>query len=237
MLKEPSRQEIWKMFDAISPTYDRVNRVMTCGLDQYWRRKVASFLPKRNGLKILDCATGTGDQITALIQRGVEVESVIGVDLAEEMLAIGREKIGKLQNKDKITLQKASALALPFEANTFDAVTISFGIRNVTDVLGALREFYRVLKQGGRVLILEGTAPNNRLLRSIHLLYLRYGLPRIGGWISKNPAAYRYLNETIETFPQGEAFCALLREAGFTHVKSHPFSGGISTLYQGEKDV
>lgn len=233
----PSRHEIWKMFDQISPTYDCVNRVMTFGFDQLWRKKLCTFLPPHKGQHILDCATGTGDQIIALLEKNPEIASVVGIDLAAAMLEIGKQKIEKKPYKDKVTFQVASALAAPFSDNHFDCVTISFGIRNVTDVMAAFQEFRRVLKPGGRVLILEGTIPHQKWLKAFHLFYLRKFLPRIGGIISRNTDAYRYLNKTIETFPQGERFCGLMRAAGFVKVKANPVFGGIVTVYQGDKDA
>lgn len=233
----PSRHEIWKMFDAISPTYDYVNRVMTLGCDQVWRKKLCAFLPQKDALQILDCATGTGDQIIALFERSPKVSSVIGIDLAEAMIDLGRQKIEKKPYKERVSLQVASALETGFPDGHFDCVTISFGIRNVTDIMAAFKEFRRVLKPGGRVLILEGTVPEQKWLKTAHCFYLRKVLPRIGGAISKNQEAYRYLNQTIETFPQGERFCGLMRAAGFIETKANPIFGGIVTVYQGDKDV
>jgi demethylmenaquinone methyltransferase/2-methoxy-6-polyprenyl-1,4-benzoquinol methylase len=234
-LKEPSRQEIWKMFDQISSTYDRVNRVMTFGLDQLWRKKMCRLLPAGQELYVLDCATGTGDQIICLKERVASVGKVVGIDLAAEMVAIGAKKIAHKPYAGDVKLEVASALEIPYPDGTFDCITISFGIRNVTDVLGCLKEFIRVLKPGGRALILEGTIPTNPLLRAIHLFYLRNFLPRIGGWISKKQHAYRYLNETIETFPHGEKFVELMHQAGFAQSSAHPVTGGIVTIYQGDK--
>lgn len=237
MKAPPSRHEVWKMFDAISPTYDWVNRVMTLGMDQHWRKKLCAFLPDRPHLRVLDCATGTGDQIIALMEKGQQISSVVGVDLAKAMVKIAREKIGKKEYADKVDLQIASALALPFPDQSFDCVTISFGIRNVTDMMAAFQEFRRVLRPKGRLLILEGTVPRKKWLRSAHLFYLRHCLPKIGGALSRNFDAYRYLNETIETFPQGERFCGLLRAAGFFDVHNHPLLGGVVTVYRGDKDA
>lgn len=234
-IQEPSRNEIWKMFDQISTTYDRVNRVMTLGLDQYWRKQMRRFLPKGNHLKLLDCATGTGDQIIVLMEKSNRVSEAIGIDLAEAMVAIGVEKIGKKPYAAAVSMQVASALEIPFPDATFDCVTISFGIRNVTDVSLALREFFRVLKPGGRLLILEGTVPSNPLFKAFHLFYLRHFLPRIGGFISKKQSAYRYLNETIETFPRGKAFVQLMEAAGFRQACAHPLTAGVATIYQGDK--
>lgn len=233
---EPSRQDVWKMFDRISPTYDRVNRVMSFGIDQSWRKKLCALLPENRELDVLDCATGTGDQIIALLEKRPKIRSVIGLDLAEAMMAIGKEKIAAKPYANKVNFIRASAQELPFSNERFDAITISFGIRNVESVEKALIEFYRVLKPSGKLLILEGTIPTNPLWKALHLFYLRFCMPRIGGIFSKQPQAYRYLNETIETFPQGKAFCQLLLNAGFSQVKADPCLGGIATVYSGERN-
>lgn len=232
----PSREGIWNMFDQISSTYDRANRVITLGLDQLWRKKLATLLPKRDKMCILDCATGTGDQLIALLEKEPKIESVVGIDLAQEMIKIGEKKVQKKTYASKAFFQVASALEIPFPDGHFDCLTISFGIRNVTDIMAAFKEFRRVLKSGGRLLILEGTIPRKRWLRSLHLFYLRYCLPFMGGCISQHFKAYRYLNETIETFPQGEKFTGKLRAAGFIDVKETLILGGIATIYQGDKN-
>jgi demethylmenaquinone methyltransferase/2-methoxy-6-polyprenyl-1,4-benzoquinol methylase len=232
-LEEPSREGIWEMFDQISPTYDRVNRLMTFGLDRYWRRKVGRFLPEREKMTILDCATGTGDQMLSLVKNHPAIEQAIGIDLAKEMLEIGKKKAFLLGQK--VSFQEASALDLPFEHHCFDAVTISFGIRNVTDRMLCLHEMFRVLKPGGRAIILECSIPENRLLKALYLFYFRHLLPRLGGWISKKPAAYQYLNKTAELFPSGKVFCDLLDQAGFIKHKAHPMTFGTVSIYVGEK--
>jgi demethylmenaquinone methyltransferase / 2-methoxy-6-polyprenyl-1,4-benzoquinol methylase len=236
-LEVPSRHEVWKMFDQISPTYDCVNRVITFGMDQLWRKRLCSFLPSQRGMRILDCATGTGDQVIALMEKKPSIASVVGIDLSAAMIEIGKQKIAKKSYANKIIFQLASALEIPFPDNYFECVTISFGIRNVTDTMAAFKEFRRVLKPKGRVLILEGTIPRKKWLKSAHLFYLRHFLPRIGGAISKNLDAYRYLNKTIETFPQGERFCGLMRASGFLQVQENPLFGGIVTVYKGDKDA
>lgn len=234
-LPGPSRCEIWKMFDQISPTYDSVNRVITFGLDQLWRKRMCAYFPKTQGLRILDCATGTGDQIIAIMQKRPDTSEVIGIDLAETMIKIGKKKIAKKPFAKRVDFQVASALDIPYPDNHFDCVTISFGIRNVTDIMAAFKETRRVLKPGGRLLILEGTVPKSKWLRKMHLFYMRYLLPTLGGLISRNFKAYRYLNETIETFPHGEKFNSKMRAAGFVNVHANPILGGITTVYQGDK--
>jgi len=235
-MQGPSRQEIWKMFDRISPTYDRVNRAMTFGVDRYWRKKMAKFLPKRDNLFLLDCATGTADQIISLLSHSTKISKAIGVDLAKDMLVIGKKKISGYPFAHQIELHEASALVLPYADQSFDCVTISFGIRNVTDVKACLRELYRVLKPQGRILILESSIPSHSLIKSAYLFYMRHLLTRIGGWISKDKEAYVYLNKTTETFFSKEQLCSFLQEAGFKQTKAHPLTFGVVTIYVGDKE-
>jgi demethylmenaquinone methyltransferase/2-methoxy-6-polyprenyl-1,4-benzoquinol methylase len=219
------------MFNEISPTYDFVNRVLSFGQDVRWRKKVARFLPLKPHLEILDLATGTGDQIAALYRAKISIQKAVGIDLAEEMLNIGRWKLKKFPSAE---LMQGDAQKLNFPSESFDAATFSFGIRNVLDPLVSLREIHRILKQRGRCLILEFSMPN-RWIRPFFLFYLRTILPRLGGILSKNLAAYRYLNRTIETFPSGDAFLALMKSAGFSSLKRIPMNFGSVSLYVGEK--
>jgi len=223
------------MFDKISPTYDAINRILSFGLDRFWRKKMVRFLPKKEGLELLDLATGTGDQLFSLCEHAPSVQSAIGIDLAEKMLEIGQKKLGRKPYRDKVRLLKGDAGKIPFSAHTFDLVTISFGIRNVPDVETTLREIHRVLRPQGKCLILEFSLPENSLVRFCHLSYLRHVLPRVGGLLSKSPASYRYLNQTIECFPYGDAFLRLMANAGFQKSAAHPFTLGAVTLYEGEK--
>jgi demethylmenaquinone methyltransferase/2-methoxy-6-polyprenyl-1,4-benzoquinol methylase len=231
----PPRDEVWDMFDRISRRYDLLNRLLSFGTDIIWRRKVAYFLPPYGGQHVLDLATGTADQLIALFQAGDRVKSGIGMDLAERMLEIGRGKVEKHGLGEAVALEVGNATDIPSDDAQFDAVTISFGIRNVIDVDQALREMYRVLKPGGRVLILEFSLPQSGFVRGASLLYLRHILPRVGAIVSGDSYAYRYLNETIETFPYGEAFCNLLRAASFESVEAHPLWLGLPTIYKGDK--
>jgi len=233
-MDSPSRQDVWKMFDQISPTYDFVNMVMSFGLHQLWRKRLCHFLPQTCGMNVLDCATGTGDQISALLEKRPDIKSVVGIDLAEGMLEIGRQKMVAKPYANKVKFVKASALEIPYPDHHFDCVTISFGIRNVTDIMAAFQEFRRVLKPGGRVLILEGTVPRAKWLRALHLFYLRHFIPKLGGLISQNFKAYKYLNQTIESFPQGEKFLGKMRAAGFIETQANPILGGVTTIYQGD---
>lgn len=219
----------WKMFDLISPTYDRVNRILSLGLDRRWRQKVAKQLPQKKNLKILDLATGTGDQILALLNSKAHIQSITGIDLSAEMLAIAKKKLA-----DKAQFQLADAEKLPFADESFDATTFSFGIRNVGNPLTSLQSIHRVLKVHGRCLILEFSLPP-KPIRGFYLFYLRHILPHVGGLLSRKPSAYRYLNQTIEAFPCGKDFLDLMREAGFRRLYAMPLALGAVTLYVGEK--
>lgn len=229
-MTNPSRQDVWKMFDLISPTYDRINRIVSLGMDQRWRKQAALHLPDKNDLDILDLATGTGDQILSLLQAKKSIRSITGIDLSSEMLELAKKKI----NSPCVSFQKADAENPPFPKDHFDAATFSFGIRNVLDPLRSLQSIHRVLKPKGRVLVLEFSLPPQPI-RPFYLFYLRHILPRIGGLLSKKPAAYRYLNQTIEHFPSGDAFALLLHQAGFVHIRTMPMALGGVTLYVGDK--
>jgi len=218
------------MFNQISPSYDRINRILSLGRDLGWRKKVARHLPLRPHLQLLDLATGTGDQLKVFFQSASSIHKAYGLDIAEEMLALGRKKMEGYPAE----LLIGDAQNIPFDSNRFDAVTISFGIRNVEDPMLALKEMHRVLKHRGRCLILEFSMPP-KWIKPVYLLYLRHILPRLGSWLSKNQAAYRYLNETIETFPSGKSFLALMQSAGFAELKRYPMNGGSVTLYTGDK--
>jgi demethylmenaquinone methyltransferase/2-methoxy-6-polyprenyl-1,4-benzoquinol methylase len=230
----PSRRQVWKMFDRIADRYDLLNHLLSGNRDKAWRKKMAALLPDRSNLNVLDLATGTADQLLALYDSG-RVDHGTGTDMAEKMLAIGRKKIEARSLSDRLTLSVGNAEQIPFDADTFDVASMSFGIRNMTDVPGTLREIHRVLKPEGRVLILEFSLPGNRLLKSLYLFYFRHILPRLGATISGDSGAYRYLNETVETFPYGEAFCRLMSEAGFRNVAANRLTFGIATIYQGDK--
>ncbi len=230
----PSRQHVWTMFDRIAHRYDLLNHLLSGNRDVAWRRKMATMLPSRSALDTLDLATGTGDQLLTLAETG-KLRSGVGIDLAEKMLAIGREKIEQRKLSATLRLQTGDAGAIPFGDSLFDVVCISFGIRNVLDVPTALREMHRVLRPGGRALILEFSLPRNGIVRRSYLFYFRHILPLLGSIISGDSYAYRYLNQTVETFPYGEAFCSMMKDAGFTDVTATELTFGIATIYSGDK--
>ena len=230
-----SKRESWKMFNDISGRYDFLNKFLSFGLDIGWRNRLSRYLPKNSNLKLLDLATGTGDVILTLMKRCPRITSAVGIDMADQMLEIGRKKVEQAGFAQKIKLQPGNANHTMFDHDIFDAVTIAFGIRNVPEPMRVLAEMQRVLKKGGRALVLEFSIPQNPIIKAVSLFYLRNILPFLGAFISGNPKAYRYLNQTVEIFPHGEEFCAMLEEAGFQNVKAIPLTFGIATIYQGEK--
>jgi len=231
----PERRDVWKMFDRVAHRYDLLNRTLSFGRDVRWRRHLAQLLPPRNELEVLDLATGTGDLLLSLYTDSGRVVSGVGLDMAGRMLEIARAKVRDRGLSDRLALIRADASTIPFMSASFDAVTIAFGIRNVVDVPQALSEMHRVLKPGGRCLILEFSLPRNRIIRAAYLFYFRHLLPRIGAIVSGDNYAYRYLNETVETFPYGQQFCDLMEDAGFGAVRGHMLTFGVATIYEGTK--
>lgn len=229
------KSDSWLLFDAIAPTYDKINRVLSLGIDAHWRKKIGLYLPRQKNMQLLDCATGTGDQIFALMRQSPNIKRAVGIDLSENMLKLGREKLKKSPYEKKVVLRHASALKIPYPAESFECATMSFGIRNVSDTVACLKEIHRVLKKKGTLLLLEFSLPKNKVMKKAHLFYLRKVLPRLGGMLSKNRPAYTYLNQTIEAYPYGDAFCSLLKEAGFQNIECHPWSLGIVSLYSARK--
>jgi demethylmenaquinone methyltransferase/2-methoxy-6-polyprenyl-1,4-benzoquinol methylase len=224
---------IAKIFDEISKTYDIINTLLSFGLDKRWRKKALAFIPKDTNEDVLDIACGSCAQILALGKARSNCRFT-GIDISEKLLTIGRKKLSKTNYKVE-GLITGSALDLPFEAESFSICTLSFGIRNMENVDKALKEAYRVLKKDGKILVLEFSLPKRILFKKFALFYLKHILPKIGNLLSNHLYAYTYLNETIRTFPSGEAFVDLLKRAGFIHTDCHPMTFGMVTLYVGEK--
>ena len=230
-----SKSDSWKMFNAIAGRYDFLNRLLSLGQDIRWRKALKNFLPDSDGQTILDLATGTADVLIVLTENNTRIHRGYGVDPAVKMLEIGRQKI-KLQHlDDRLMLQQGDAQALSFLDESFDCVTISFGIRNIPDLRLALLEMYRVTKKGGRILILEFSKPVNPLLKCGHWLYLQTVVPLVGFLFSGNFKAYTYLNQTIQTFPYGDRFCKILKQMGFVDIEPYPLMGGAATIYVAHK--
>jgi len=233
--QEPERTKAWQMFNRIASRYDLLNHLLSFGQDIRWRKKVAGVLPDGRDLHMLDLATGTGDQLIYLVSETNKIKKAVGIDLAVDMINIGKKKIKKSGLEAVISLEEGDAEHIVYDKGTFDLTTIAFGIRNVTDVRRVLSEMYRVLKTGGRSVILEFSLPEDEWLRRIYLFYFRNILPLAGGLISGDHYAYRYLNRTVETFPYGEEFCAMIRTAGFQNVKRISLTFGVATVYYGDK--
>ena len=229
------KQDSWKGFNQIAKTYDLLNRLTSFGIDTMWRKALAKSLPTNGPLEVLDLATGTGDVAIELIQSCWQVKQVVGVDPAIEMVREGKRKVKALGLENELHLEVGNALNIPFADASFDVVTMAFGIRNVPDVPKALGEIYRVLRPGGRALILELSLPSNRLIRSGFLFYFRHVLPFIGGLISGEKKAYVYLNQSVEAFPHGKNFLALMAPAGFKELKCQTLSAGVASIYGGVK--
>lgn len=230
-----SKTQSWKMFNRIAGRYDLLNRVLSFGLDRCWRKRLAAFLPSRSRLVILDLATGTADVLISIVKNNPVIQKAYGVDMAEQMLAIGEEKVKRQGLSERIVLMKADANQLPFPNHHFDAVTMAFGIRNMPHIAVTLKEIVRVLKPQGRALILEFSKPEHPLLKLGHRLYLRGIVPLIGGMLSGDFAAYKYLNETIERFPYGLQFCRILRQVGLQNAAATPLMGGVASIYSADR--
>jgi len=223
------------MFNSIAGRYDFLNRILSLGQDVRWRNALKQFLPDSDGQTILDLATGTADVLIVLSKGNTKIHQGIGLDPAIKMLEIGRKKIKRQHLDDRLMLQQGDAQALPFLDDTFDCVTIAFGIRNIPDLRLSLLEMYRVTKKGGRVLILEFSKPENPLLKAGHWLYLQTVVPMVGFLFSGNFKAYIYLNQTVKTFPFGDRFCKILKQMGFVAIEPHPLMGGAATIYAAQK--
>lgn len=226
---------IIEMFDQIAQTYDRCNRVLSFGIDKSWRTTLAGMLPAHRSFDVLDVATGTGDLLFSIIQARPMIKKAVGIDLAEEMLAIGQKKAEALNLSKKTAFYCQDAEHIGFEESSFDVVTIAFGIRNVTHIDLALKEFHRVLKPSGKLFVLEFSMPENPLWRSLYLLYFRHILPVVGGILSGNFSAYSYLNRSVEGFCNKNEFINLMNNAGFSSVSLKPLSFGIAHIYSGSK--
>jgi demethylmenaquinone methyltransferase / 2-methoxy-6-polyprenyl-1,4-benzoquinol methylase len=229
-----NKTESYKIFDNIAKTYDFLNIVLSLGIDRLWRRKIIKLIGKNKIEDVLDLATGTGD-MAILMGKKKNIDSVIGLDMSKEMISIGQTKIQRQNLEQKVVLDIGDGMDLPVKSESKNLVTITFGIRNFGDYEKGLREMFRVLKPGGRCIVMEFSIPQNFIVRSLYLLYFRNILPFLGNIISGNKMAYSYLNKTVEQFPYGLNFSAKMKEAGFNSVNIHPLTLGIASIYVAEK--
>lgn len=230
---ENKGKQVEKMFDSISPRYDLLNRIMTFGIDRNWRKEAVEMLRHVKPKRILDIATGTAD--FALEALRLDPEQVIGIDISTKMMEVGREKIAARNASHLITLQTASAEAMPFEPESFDAITIGYGVRNFENLDQGIAEIYRVLRKGGALVILETSQPEQGWKKIPVNLYTRILVPLMGRLISRNNIAYKYLINSAQKFPYGEAFVGILKKHNFTAVACKPLFFGVSSIYYAEK--
>ena len=223
------------MFDSIAGDYDDLNHILSLDVDKIWRKKaLKQIVDAPAPVQVLDLACGTGD-FSIAIAKALTGGHVTGVDLSEGMLAVMREKVDKAELNGMISIEEGDGENLRFPDNTFDRVTIAFGIRNFEDRPKGLREMLRVLKPGGRLVILELSRPENKVIRWFYDLYFLHILPKIGGKVSGDKAAYAYLPASVAAFPGKKEFTATMREAGFRTVTHKAFTLGICRMYTGEK--
>ena len=232
-ITETKKIQVTQMFDGISKRYDILNRIITFGIDVLWRKKVVKLLKKEKYNSLLDIATGTGDLVIELAK--LDIDKIIGLDISPGMLEIGRRKVEKKQLDDRINMILGDSEALNFDNQTFDAVTIAFGVRNFENLDLGLQEIYRVLKTNGTIVILETAVPKNRFLRRLYSFYTQTIMPSIGKIFSKDRSAYQYLSDSAAIFPCGEAFNNILRKNGFIQVEDFPQTLGVSSIYFGKK--
>jgi len=221
------------MFDTISENYDGLNRVISFGIDIKWRKKVVNIVKKTQPKHILDIATGTGDLAINLAETNAE--KIVGLDISSGMLEIGKQKIEKKNLSNKIEMVIGDSENMPFEDNTFDAITVAFGVRNFETLEKGLKDILRVLKPGGTFVILETSIPTKTPFKQGYKIYTKHILPKIGKLFSKDQTAYKYLCESASVFPYGEALNNILRNIGFINVKDLPQTFGVATIYTASK--
>ena len=228
------KEQVRSMFDNIARRYDFLNRLLTCGIDTQWRKKAVRHALSSKPKEILDMATGTGD-VAILLARYAPTSQIMALDLSEQMLSLANIKAQRRSLTKRITFMQGDSENLPFDDNTFDAITVAFGVRNFENTLKGLEESFRVLRPGGQMTILEFSRPTVVPFKQLYLLYFKYILPLIGRLTSKDDRAYSYLFESSQAFPAGMEFVKLLRKAGFKDTFHQSLTFGICTLYSGIK--
>ena len=232
----PKKENIRQMFDDIAPEYDKLNHIMSFEIDKGWRKKaVRKIIDSDKSLEILDVACGTGDFSIEIAKQAKEGSRITGVDLSDGMLEIGKKKVSSLGMSETIKLEQGDCERLRFSDQSFDRVSVAFGVRNFENLETGLREMKRVLKAGGKIVILELSVPGNKFLLALYKIYTLKILPAIGGAISGNKKAYEYLPASVLKFPKPEKFKALIRDCGFKNIRSQSFTFGACRMYIGEK--
>jgi len=239
MAVDKSGNRIRQMFGAIAPRYDLLNHVLSLNVDRYWRWRTVRLARPERTHPILDVCTGTGDLAFAFAKRTRGAVPVTGVDFCEEMLEVGRRKAARFSAaiQTAVTFRAADAQCLPFDAGTFDVVSVAFGLRNVADPDLGLREMVRVCRPKGRVAVLEFSMPRRRPVRALYAWYFRHVVPRVGQWLARNEhEAYGYLPRSVGEFPEGAALAGRMEAAGLAAVRLYSLTLGIATLYLGLKE-
>ena len=232
--EKSKKEQVAEMFDNISGKYDFLNHFLSFGIDHYWRRKTISILKGQSPQLILDVATGTGDLAFSAFKR-LQPKKIIGLDISKGMLELGRVKIKRKNLEGSLEFIHGDSENLPFEDNYFDAVMVSFGVRNFEDLNAGLKEIYRVLKPTGQLLVLEFSKPKKFPVKQSYYLYSNFILPFFGKLISKDKSAYAYLPESVAAFPEGDAFLNELNQVNFKNTYYKLLSGGIATIYSAKK--
>lgn len=232
--KERKGKLVEEMFDNIAPSYDNLNRILSLGIDKSWRKKALRYLQPFQPKTMMDVATGTGD-FALLAYKMLKPNQVIGVDISEGMMNVGRKKALEAGLHEQIKFAHEDCTSLSFENETYDAITVAFGIRNFENLEKGLSEMYRVLKPNGHLVILELTSPEYFPMKQAYHIYSKYIIPNVGKLLSKDRAAYTYLPQSIKAFPQGKVMKATLQKIGFKEVSIKPLTLGICTLYTATK--
>ena len=232
----PKTEQVRDMFDSIAPAYDFMNRAMTFGVDKWWRSVAVNMICKSNPATILDIATGTADLAIKLADK-MPAAHVTGVDLSANMIEIGRQKVTQRYLSDRIELMTADCLHLPFADNTFDCITVAYGVRNFEHLDQGYGEMFRVMKPGGMLVVIELSTPTNQVVKPFYRLYTKHIIPLAGKLVSKDVRAYSYLPESIAAVPQGDNMLALIKQAGFDDARFKTLTFGTCSIYSAKKPL
>jgi len=228
------KEQVAGMFNDIAHRYDLLNRMLSGGIDVYWRKRALRELKKQPVNQLLDVATGTAE-VAIMASKILQPNKIIGIDISDGMLELGRKKIEKKGLNNIISLETGDSEHLRFNDDTFDAISVAFGVRNFQRLLQGIKEMYRVLQPGGKIVVLEFSKPTGIGLKQLYQLYMNYATPTVGKLVSNNRDAYEYLNKSVQAFPEGENFLRIMQEAGFSNTYLKKLSFGICTIYCGSK--